>query len=83
MSSFRALTPVELAQIRDARLRLVTAEAGERPVDLTRRTGSVWSGEQIAVVNDVASDARLAAGQEFKVALPESYRIRRQGCRRR
>jgi hypothetical protein len=55
----------------------VTAEAGERPEDLARRTGSVWSGEQIAVVNDLASDARLAAGQELKVALPEPYRNRR------
>jgi predicted Zn-dependent protease len=77
VSSFRALTPADLAQIRDARLRLVTAEAGERPEDLARRTGSVWSGEQIAVVNDLASDARLAAGQELKVALPEPYRNRR------
>jgi predicted Zn-dependent protease len=77
VSSFRALTPADLAQIRDARLRLVTAKAGERPEDLARRTGSVWSGEQIAVVNDLASDARLAAGQELKVALPEPYRNRR------
>ncbi|HSB82093.1 MAG TPA: M48 family metalloprotease [Candidatus Methylomirabilis sp.] len=77
VSSFRAMTSADMAQIREARLRLVTARAGERPGDVARRTGSVWSGEQIAVVNNLASDARLAAGQVLKVALSEPYRNRR------
>ena len=77
VSSFRAITPADLAQIREARLRLVEARAGERPGDVSRRTGSVWSGDEIAVVNNLASDARLAAGQVLKVALPEPYRNRR------
>jgi predicted Zn-dependent protease len=75
--SFRAMTPADMAQIREARLRLVTARAGERPGDVARRTGSFWSGDQIAVVNNLASDTRLAAGQALKVALPEPYRSRR------
>ncbi len=77
VASFRAMTPADIAQIREARMRLVAAEAGERPEDLARRTGSVWSGDQIAVVNNLAGDAGLAAGQELKVALPEPYRNRR------
>ena len=77
VSSFRAMTPADIAQIREARVRLLTARAGERPEDVARRTGSVWSGDEIAVVNNLASDARLAAGQVLKVALPEPYRSRR------
>ena len=77
VTSFRATTPTDIAQIREARLRLVAARAGERLGDVTRRTGSIWSGEELAVVNHLASDARLVAGQVLKVALPAPYRNRR------
>ena len=75
--SFRGITPADMAQIRETRLRVATARAGERPADLARRTGSVWSADEIAVVNGLAADARLVAGQLIKAAIPEPYRDRR------
>ena len=77
VSSFRAITPADMAQIHETRLRVATARAGERPTDLARRTGSVWSADEIAVVNGLAADARLTAGQLIKVAIREPYRARR------
>jgi predicted Zn-dependent protease len=77
VSSFRAMTPADTAQIRENRLRVATAQAGERPTDVARRVGSVWSADEIAVANGLAADARLAAGQLIKVTVPEPYRNRR------
>jgi predicted Zn-dependent protease len=77
VSSFRAMTPADTAQIRETRLRVATARAGERPAEIARRTGSAWSADEIAVANGLAADARLAAGQLIKVAVPEPYRNRR------
>ena len=77
VSSFRAMRPADVAQIRETRLRVAPARAGERPAELARRTGSVWSADEIAVVNGLAADARLVAGQLIKVAIPEPYRDRR------
>jgi len=77
VSSFRAITPADKAQLRETRLRVATARAGERPAELARRTGNVWSGEEIAVVNGLAADTRLAAGQLIKVAMSEPYKDRR------
>jgi predicted Zn-dependent protease len=77
VSSFRAMTSADLAQLREARLRVVTARAGERLVDVARRTGSVWAADEIAVANALAADARVNAGQAIKVALSEPYRDRR------
>lgn len=77
MSSFRAMTPADTAQIRETRLRAVTARAGERPADVARRPGSAWSADEIAVANGLTADARLAAGQLIKVAVREPYRDRR------
>jgi len=75
--SFRAMTPADTAQIRETRLRLTTARDGERPAEFARRTGSAWSADEIAVANGLAAGARLAAGQQIKVAIPEPYRDRR------
>ena len=77
VSSFRAMTPADTAQLRETRLRVTTARAGERLADVARRTGSVWSADEIAVANALAVDARLAAGQPIKVAIAEPYRHRR------
>ena len=77
VSSFRPMTPADTAQIRETRLRVATARTGERPTDLVRRTGSLWSANEIAVANGLAADARLVAGQLIKVAVPEPYRNRR------
>ena len=77
VSSFRGMTPADAAQIRETRLRVATAGAGERLGDVARRTGSVWSADEIAVANGLVADARLVAGQLIKVAVPEPYRDRR------
>ena len=77
VSSFRAMTAADAAQIRETRLRVPTAATGERLGDVARRTGSVWSADEIAVANGLAVDARLVAGQLIKVAVPEPYRDRR------
>jgi predicted Zn-dependent protease len=71
------MTPADTAQIRETRLRVVTARDGERPAEIVRRTGSVWSAAEFAVVNGLAVDARLTAGQLLKVAILEPYRDRR------
>ena len=78
VASFRAMTAADREQIRETRLRMVAALAGERPADIARRTGSVWSAAEIAVANALAVDARLAAGQLVKVALSGPYRGGRQ-----
>jgi predicted Zn-dependent protease len=77
VSSFRAMTPADTAQIRETRLRVATARAGERPAEIARRTGSAWSADEIAVANGLSADTPLAAGQPIKVAVPEPYRNRR------
>jgi predicted Zn-dependent protease len=77
VSSFRAMTKADTAQIRETRLRVVTARAGERPAEVARRAGSVWSADEIAAANGLASNDRLPAGQPIKVAVPEPYRNRR------
>ena len=78
VASFRAMTPADTLQLREARLRIVAARAGERPADIARRTGSLWSAKEIAVANGLAADARLAAGWPVKVAISEPYQGRRR-----
>jgi predicted Zn-dependent protease len=75
--SFRPMTPADRAQIREARLRIVRARAGESLADLAWRTESTWKAEEIAVANGLPEDARLAGGQPVKVPILEPYRERR------
>jgi len=77
VSSFRAMTAADTAQIREIRLRVATVRNGERPAEIARRTRSAWSADEIAVANGLAAGAPLAAGQLIKVAVPEPYRDRR------
>jgi predicted Zn-dependent protease len=73
IQSFRALRPEERAAIREVRLRLVEARAGETLAALAARSGTVWSAAMVAVANGLAPDARLAAGQLVKVPVAEPY----------
>jgi len=73
-ATFHALTPAERAAIRETRLRLAVARAGETPAALAARTKSAWDGEMIAVANGVPGDAPFTAGRRVKVALAEPYR---------
>jgi len=71
--SFRRLSERERASIRDLRLRIVRARAGERLADLSRRTGNTWTPEETAVTNGLQLGARLSEGQPLKIALEVPY----------
>jgi predicted Zn-dependent protease len=73
LGSFRPLRPEERAAIREIRLRLVEARAGETVGALAARAGTVWSAAMVAIANGLAPDTRLAAGRLVKVAVAEPY----------
>ncbi|HSA60670.1 MAG TPA: M48 family metalloprotease [Nitrospiraceae bacterium] len=71
--SFRPLSAAERAGIKEKRVRLVKAQAGESIEALATRTNSAWKKEQIAVMNSLAVGDQLKDGQVIKVAIAESY----------
>src|SRR5262245_8713725 len=79
-SSFRPLTAAERTGIKEKRIRLVKARAGETIDALARRTRSAWSTEEIAVANGLGVGATLTEGQVVKVALAEPYKPRGSGA---
>ena len=74
--SFTTLDAGQRAGIREWRLRLRQAGAGESLAVLSRRSGNRWSLEETAVANGVPADAPLSAGQWIKLALEQPYRPR-------
>lgn len=74
--SFRGLGAQELAGLREQRLRVVSALAGESLAQLVARTRSSWSADDVAVANALPAGARLQAGQLVKVAIAEPYQRR-------
>jgi predicted Zn-dependent protease len=71
--SFRPLSATERAGIKEKRVRLVKAQAGESIEALAARTNSVWKKEHIAVMNNLTVEDRLKEGQVMKVAIAEPY----------
>jgi len=71
--SFRPLSASERAGIKEQRIRLVKAQAGESIEALAARTNSAWKKEQIAVMNNLAPGDQLKEGQLIKVAIAEPY----------
>ncbi|HEY6640018.1 MAG TPA: M48 family metalloprotease [Nitrospiraceae bacterium] len=71
--SFRPLSASERAGIKEKRIRLVKARAGESIEALGARTNSAWKKEQIAVMNNLAVGDQLKEGQDIKVAIAEQY----------
>jgi predicted Zn-dependent protease len=71
--SFRALRASERRSIRESRLRVRAARAGETPAEIAKRTGSSWHAERVAVANGVAVGDRFDAGWAVKLALPQAY----------
>ncbi len=71
--SFRPLTASERASIKEKRIRLVKAHAGETMEALETRTNSAWKKEQIAVANNLTVGDHLKEGQLIKVAIAEPY----------
>ncbi len=74
VKTFRTLTPEERASVKERRLHVVTAQAGETLVDLGRRTGNVWPPAETALMNGVATSARFEAGSPVKIAIERPYR---------
>jgi len=71
--SFRPLSAEARQSIRESRLRIVPARAGETLPELSERTGNLWNVQETAVMNGLYANAILASGQRVKVALPERY----------
>jgi predicted Zn-dependent protease len=71
--SFRPLPPEARQSIREQRLRIAQARAGESLTQLSQRTGNVWNVQETAVMNGIFANTRLESGQLVKVALPERY----------
>ena len=71
--SFRPLTVSERANIKEKRIRLVKARAGETIEKLATRANSAWTKEEIAVANALAVGNPLKDGQVIKVAIAEPY----------
>lgn len=72
--SFRPLSATERANIKEKRIRLVKAHAGESIEALASRAHSAWKTEEVAVVNGLKSTAQLREGQVLKVAVEEPYK---------
>jgi predicted Zn-dependent protease len=71
--SLRPLSDEERAGLRERRLRVVVAQAGEGLADLGRRSGNRWNVDETAVANGVERGVRLAAGQALKIAVEVPY----------
>jgi predicted Zn-dependent protease len=74
--SFGKPTPSERAGIRERRLRVVGARAGETLGALSARTQNAWSLDETSIANGLAREARLEAGQLVKVAVDVPHRQR-------
>ena len=78
VESFRPLSANERESIREKRLRLVKAKAGETVKALTARTGSAWKADQVAVANGLEESATLREGQLIKITIEEPYAGKKQ-----
>ena len=78
VQSFRPLSPDERKSIREKRIRLVKAKAGETVKDLTARTQSAWKANQVAVANDLEESDHLREGQLIKITVEEPYAGKQQ-----
>ena len=75
--SFRPLSDFERANIKETRIRLVKAHAGETVEALRLRTNSAWSEQEIAVANSLMVGTPLKDGALLKVAIAEPYARKR------
>jgi hypothetical protein len=62
--------------VKERRLHVVAAQAGETIVDLGRRTGNAWTPKETAVMNGVPNDVRFETGFPVKIALERTYAAR-------
>ncbi len=74
--SFRPLSATERANIKEKRIRLVKAHAGETIESVVARAHSAWKAEEVAVANGLVASAPLREGHMLKVAVEERYDTR-------
>jgi predicted Zn-dependent protease len=72
--SFRPLTAVEQASIKETSLHIVSAKAGEDLTQLSSRTNNTWDLKTTAVMNGLSSDLPLKEGQQIKIAVSQTYK---------
>jgi predicted Zn-dependent protease len=72
-ATFHLLTAAEMTKIKQQRLRIVPARAGESLEALLKRAGSNWNEETCAIANNLQTGALLNSGQLVKVAIPEPF----------
>ena len=72
-TSFHLLSAAEIKKIKQQRLRIVPAKAGESLTNLLKRSGSHWNEETVATANNLQTGVSLQSGQLVKVAIPESF----------
>ena len=73
-STFHLLTPAERTKIKQQRLRIVPAKAGESLKVLLKRVGSNWNETTCAIANNLQTGVPLKSGQLVKVAIPEPFK---------
>jgi predicted Zn-dependent protease len=71
--SFRPLAAVERAGIRENRLRILQATAGQTVAEFVAQNGGPWTAEEAAVANALTLDETLPAGSLLKLPLPHPY----------
>jgi predicted Zn-dependent protease len=71
--SLRPLIKGDWDSIYALRVRVVEAKEGEMLGELGKRTGNRWAVEYTALVNDLAVNKQLKAGQLVKIARQEQY----------
>jgi predicted Zn-dependent protease len=74
--SFGPLSAEARASIKGTTLDVVKAQAGETPFAIASRTGSSWSGAEVAAYNGVGEDRRFETGDLVKVARESAYRAK-------
>jgi predicted Zn-dependent protease len=66
-------TPEEISSLREDRLRITTATAGESLDQVAERSGSDWPPARLAVMNGVEKDGSLSQGFGIKIMREEPY----------
>lgn len=72
--SFREMNAEDLAVIRETRVAVARAEAGENLTVLTSRTSNTWSAYETAIYNGLQPSHTFAGGESVKIARASSYK---------
>ncbi len=72
--SFREVTDQDRAAIRETRLAIATAEAGEDFAALGKRTSNAWGSYETAVYNGLPPSHRFEGGESVKIAREGPYK---------